>query len=126
MAILNNIYAEEEREISLLFCNLMKGNKNIMKKEIKVVCGLIYDDEYHKRMGMHKFYHLNGDIETNSEGEQVYICSIQNEETGEFEDVTERVSNMPDFIQKYIELYTQCVDSDRNAKYIGKNLSELV
>ena len=34
-----------------------------MKKEIKVVYGLIYDDELNKRMGLNRFYHLNGDIE---------------------------------------------------------------
>ena len=34
-----------------------------MGKEIKVVCGLIYDDEFHARTGGTRFYHLNGDIE---------------------------------------------------------------
>ena len=41
-----------------------------MGKEIKVVCGLIYDDEFHARTGGTRFYHLNGDIETNADGEQ--------------------------------------------------------
>lgn len=49
-----------------------------MKKEIKVVCGLIYDDEFNARTGANRFYHLNGDIETNPDGEQVYICSMLN------------------------------------------------
>lgn len=35
----------------------------MMRKEIKVVCGLIYDDEFHARTGGTRFYHLNGDIE---------------------------------------------------------------
>ncbi len=39
-----------------------------MGKEIKVVCGLIYDDEFHARTGGTRFYHLNGDIETNADG----------------------------------------------------------
>lgn len=96
-----------------------------MKKEIKVVCGLIYDDEFHARTGGNRFYHLNGDIETNNEGEQVYICTRQNQE-GKFEDVRELVSNLPNVVQRFIELYAQSVDSDRNAKYIGKHSSELV
>ena len=44
-----------------------------MRKEIKVVCGLIYDDEFHARTGGTRFYHLNGDIETNADGEEIYI-----------------------------------------------------
>lgn len=96
-----------------------------MKKEIKVVCGLIYDDEFHARTGGYRFYHLNGDIETNSDGTQVYICTRQNQQ-GDFEDVSELVSNLPYAAQKFIELYAQSVDSDRNAKYIGVNASELV
>ena len=52
-----------------------------MKKEIKVVYGLIYDDELNKRMGLNRFYHLNGDIETDSDGNEIYICSRWNEET---------------------------------------------
>ncbi len=46
-----------------------------MGKEIKVVYGLIYDDELNKRMGLNRFYHLNGDIETNADGKEIYICS---------------------------------------------------
>lgn len=97
-----------------------------MKKEIKVVCGLIYDDEYHRRVGLHRFYHFNGDIQTNSDGEQVYICTRQNQQTGEFEDISEAVSNLSEPAQKFIAKYTQSVDVDRNAKYIGVNLSELM
>lgn len=41
-----------------------------MRKEIKVVCGLIYDDEFHARTGGTRFYHLNGDIETNADGKR--------------------------------------------------------
>ena len=82
-----------------------------MGKEIKVVCGLIYDDEFHARTGGNRFYHLNGDIETNSDGEEVYICTRQ---------------NLPIVVQRFIELYAQNVGSDRNAKYIGKHSSELV
>ena len=62
-----------------------------MRKEIKVVCGLIYDDEFHARTGGTRFYHLNGDIETNADGEQVYVCTKQNQQ-GKFEDITEPVS----------------------------------
>ena len=51
-----------------------------MGKEIKVVCGLIYDDEFHARTGGTRFYHLNGDIETNADGEQVYVCTKQNQQ----------------------------------------------
>ena len=57
-----------------------------MGKEIKVVCGLIYDDEFHARTGGTRFYHLNGDIETNADGEQVYVCTKQNQQ-GKFEDI---------------------------------------
>lgn len=96
-----------------------------MKKEIKVVCGLIYDDDFYARTGRYRFYHLNGDIETNPDGEQVYICTRQNQH-GKFEDVREFVSNLPEVVQRFIELYTQSVGSDRNAKYIGKHSSELV
>lgn len=97
-----------------------------MEKEIKVVCGLIYDDEFHARTGGNRFYHLNGDIETNSEGEQVYLCTRQNQQTGEFEDVSKLVSNLPNIVQRFIELYAQNVGSDRNVRYIGKHSSELV
>ncbi|MCI8979417.1 MAG: hypothetical protein HFE52_01985 [Clostridia bacterium] len=96
-----------------------------MGKKIKVVCGLIYDDEFHARTGGNRFYHLNGDIETNTDGEQVYICTRQNQE-GKSEDVRELVSNLPKVVQRFIELYAQSVGSDRNAKYIGKHSSELV
>lgn len=96
-----------------------------MKKEIKVVCGLIYDDEFHARTGGNRFYHLNGDIETNADGEEVYICAMQNEE-GEVEDISELVSNLPIVVQRFIELYAQNAGSDRNVKYIGKHSSELV
>jgi hypothetical protein len=88
-----------------------------MKKEIKVVYGLIYDDELNKRMGLNRFYHLNGDIETDADG---------NEETKQIEDVAERVDNLSVALQKFIERYTQIVDCERNAKFIGVNLSELV
>ena len=64
-----------------------------MRKEIKVVCGLIYDDEFHARTGGTRFYHLNGDIETNADGEEIYICTRQNQHTGKFEDISEPVSN---------------------------------
>ena len=90
-----------------------------MGKEIKVVCGLIYDDEFHARTGGTRFYHLNGD------GEQVYVCTKQNQQ-GKFEDITEPVSNLPIVVQRFIELYAQNAGSDRNVKYIGKHSSELV
>ena len=62
-----------------------------MKKEIKVVYGLIYDDELNKRLGLNRFYHLNGDIETDADGNGIYIW---NEETKQIEDVAERVDNL--------------------------------
>ena len=97
-----------------------------MKKEIKVVYGLIYDDELNKRMGLNRFYHLNGKIETDADGNEIYICSRWNEETKQIEDVAERVDNLSVAFQKFIERYTQIVDCERNAKFIGVNLSELV
>ena len=97
-----------------------------MKKEIKVVYGLIYDDELNKRMGLNRFYHLNGNIETDADGNELYICSRWNEETKQIEDVAERVDNLSVAFQKFIERYTQIVDCERNAKFIGVNLSELV
>ena len=110
-----------------------------MKKEIKVVYGLIYDDELNKRMGLNRFYHLNGNIETDADGNEIYICSRwneenmvechvswSNEETKQIEDVAERVDNLSVAFQKFIERYTQIVDCERNAKFIGVNLSELV
>ena len=65
-----------------------------MKKEIKVVYGLIYDDELNKRLGLNRFYNLNGDIETDADGNGIYICSRWNEETKQIEDVAERVDNL--------------------------------
>ena len=44
----------------------------------------------------------------------------------EIEDVAERVDNLSVALQKFIERYTQIVDCERNAKFIGVNLSELV
>ena len=38
----------------------------------------------------------------------------------------ERVDNLSVAFQKFIERYTQIVDCERNAKFIGVNLSELV
>ena len=96
-----------------------------MNKEIKVVCGLIYDDEFNARTGANRFYHLNGDIETNPDGEQVYICSMLNQDTGKSEDVCELVKNLPDVVQKFIKLYAKSVGPDRNVKYIGVHSSEL-
>ena len=115
---------QEEAEKQKLLEEL-KGKENIMGKEIKVVCGLIYDDEFHARTGGTRFYHLNGDIETNADGEQVYVCTKQNQQ-GKFEDITEPVSNLPIVVQRFIELYAQNAGSDRNVKYIGKHSSELV
>ena len=97
-----------------------------MRKEIKVVCGLIYDDEFHARTGGTRFYHLKGDIETNADWEEIYICTRQNQHTGKFEDISEPVSNLPIVVQRFIELYAQNAGSDRNVKYIGKHSSELV
>ena len=97
-----------------------------MKKEIKVVYGLIYDDELNKRMGLNRFYHLKGYIEPDADGNEIYICSRWNEETKQIEDVAERVDNLSVAFQKFIERYTQIVDCERNAKFIGVNLSELV
>jgi len=51
---------------------------------------------------------------------------MQNEETKQIEDVAERVDNLSVAFQKFIERYTQIVDCERNAKFIGVNLSELV
>ena len=65
-----------------------------MKKEIQVVYGLIHDDELNKRLGLNRFYHLNGDIETDADGNGIYICSRWNEETKQIEDVAERVDNL--------------------------------
>ncbi len=97
-----------------------------MNKKIKIVCGLIYDDEFHLRTGGNRFYHLNGDIETNSDGKQVYICDRQNPETGEFEDIVELVSNLPKCVQKYIERYTQTVTNRESVQYIGSHTAELM
>ena len=97
-----------------------------MKKEIEVVYGLVYDDELNKRMGLNRFYHLNVDSETDADGNEIYICSRWNEETKQIEDVAERVDNLSVALQKFIERYTQIVDCERNAKFIGVNLSELV
>lgn len=96
-----------------------------MEKVIKAVCGLIYDDEFHARTGMNRLYHINGNIEINDDGEEVYSCAMQNEE-GEVEDISELVSALPIVVQRFIELYVQNVGSDRNAKYIAKHSSELV
>lgn len=97
-----------------------------MAKEIQIVFGMIYDDEYYIREGVNRFYHLNGDIETNSAGEQVYICTKLNENTGKNEDVECRVCDTPKYIQKYIEKYTQRVTDRGQAKYIAVHSSQLV
>ena len=77
-----------------------------MKKEIKVVYGLIYDDELNKRMGLNRFYHLNGDIETDADGNEIYICSRWNEETKQIEDVAERVDNL---VGSVAEIYSSVI-----------------
>ena len=64
--------------------------------------------------------------ETDADGNEIYICSRWNEETKQIEDVAERVDNLSVAFQKFIERYTQIVDCERNAKFIGVNLSELV
>ncbi|MGN0107186.1 MAG: hypothetical protein ACI4A5_05775 [Hominilimicola sp.] len=97
-----------------------------MNKKIKVVCGLIYDDEFHARTGGNRFYHLNGEIETISDGKQVYICTRQNQQTGKFEDAIELVSNLPKCVQKYIERYTQTVTNRDSVQYIGSHTAELM
>ena len=59
---------------------LMKGNENIMGKEIKVVCGLIYDDEFHTRTGRNQILSPKRRIlKQMLMGMQVYVCSKCNE-----------------------------------------------
>ena len=77
----------------LLFCNFNERKLKYYEKRNKSSIW-IYDDELNKRLGLNRFYHLNGDIETDADGNGIYICSRWNEETKQIEDVAERVDNL--------------------------------
>ena len=93
---------------------------------VKAVCGLIYDDEFKEKYGLSRFYHLNGEIERNEDGEDIYICSRYNENTGKSEDVSEKIVNLPAVVRKFIDLYAIYTDNPGTLKYIGVHSSELI
>ena len=93
---------------------------------IKAVCGLIHDDEFKKKYGCSRFFHLNGEIKTNSDGDDIYVCSRYNENTGRTEDVSEKVMNMPAVVQEFIKKYSMYTEDPDALKYIGVHSSELI
>ncbi len=90
----------------------------MQNKKLRVVSGIIYDDEYARCHGGSRFYHLNGDIETDEAGNTLYIESRKREDSSEFVDLSFPVETMPKLIQMYIDKYTQNVTDRQNAKYI--------
>lgn len=87
-------------------------------QKLQVVSGIVYDDEYARQHGGNRFYHLNGDIETDAAGNVVYIESRKKEGSSDFEDITFSVQDMPKLIQRYIRQHTQTVANREEAQYI--------
>ena len=76
--LIDNEFEGNYRNVYLDLIDAENGFMEKIKKEIKVVYRLIYDDELNKRLGLNRFYHLNGDIETDADGNGIYICSRWN------------------------------------------------
>jgi hypothetical protein len=71
-----------------------------------IVTGIVNAREFHNGRQIHSsstFYCLNGDIETNEDGDEVYITSRQKENSSESEDVIKLVKEMQPEIQEYIK-----------------------
>jgi hypothetical protein len=71
---------------------------DIMKKCI--VTGVVTAN---RRDGGNSFTVLNGDIEVNEQGEEVYITSRQKEDSSESEDVSCLVKDMDNSLQEYVK-----------------------
>lgn len=95
-------------------------------KKLRIVSGIIYDDEYALMHGGNRFYYLNGDIETDINGRDVYIESRRKENGKESEDDTFLVKDMPKLVQRYIQIYTQTVSDRGKAKYICVHSQDLL
>ena len=96
------------------------------QKILHVVSGILYDDDYAAMHGGNRFYYLNGDIETNGEGELVYIQSRKTDKDMESEDVEFLVKDMPKLVQRYIQKYTQAVASREEVQYICVHSNDLL
>lgn len=95
------------------------------QKLLRVVSGIIYDDNYAVMHGGNRFYHLNGDIEINESGEEVYIESHKKDGSSESEDVAYPVKDMPKLVQRYINKYTQVVTERGKVQYICVHSNDL-
>lgn len=98
----------------------------MQKTKLRVVSGIVYDDEYARRHGGNRFYHLNGDIETDAAGNAVYIENRQKEGSSESEDISFFVKDMPKLIQRYIAKHTQTVTTREEVQYICVHSDELL
>lgn len=60
------------------------------------------------------FWVLNGDIEGDKDGNEVYICTRMKKDSSESEDVFSLVKDMPQPIQDYIAVNKRFVEKDRD------------
>lgn len=96
------------------------------QKTLHVVSGIIYDDEYAALHGGNRFYHLNGDIETDRTGMAVYVESHRKDNSSETIEKVYPVKDMPKLVQRYIKKYTQPVEDREKVQYICVHSSELL
>ena len=96
------------------------------QKGLRLVSGIIYDDAFEMMYGGSRFYHLNGDIETDETGNEIYIVSRKKENSSESEDVAYPVKNMPKLVQRYIKKHTQTVVDRNEAQYICVHSQDLL
>lgn len=79
-----------------------------------IVTGIVPDIESNIRTGGNRFWVLNGDIEGDKDGTEVYICTRMKKDSSEFEDVFSLVKDMPQPIQDYIAVNKRFVEKDRD------------
>lgn len=88
------------------------------KKKICVVCGIILDDEAALK-GFNQFLLINGDIETDADGNECYIWSRRRNGSCESEDAITMVKEMPEICQRYIARYKQYVISRNDVQRLN-------
>lgn len=77
-----------------------------------IVTGIVDDIESNMRTGGNRFWFLNGDIEIDKEGNEVYICSRMKKDSSELEDVSSIVKDMPQPVQDYIAANKQFIENE--------------
>lgn len=77
-----------------------------------IVTGIVNDDESNNRTGGNRFWVLNEDIEVDTDGNEVYVCSCMKKDSSELENVYSLVKDMTQPIQAYIAVNKRFIENE--------------